>query len=74
MSNNQPLQHSLLELLPNEISDETAYHLSNFVIALATALDEIYFAKTLRYMRDSQHNKQCASAILEDKELEDPPF
>jgi hypothetical protein len=38
-------------ILPDELSDEAAFILTNFVMEVATALDEIYFDKSLRYMR-----------------------
>jgi hypothetical protein len=64
---------NLQELLPDELSDETAYHLANFAMALATAIDEIYFAQTLRYIRSSKLNRTLPSYLC-DEEPSDPPF
>ena len=40
----------LRDLLPEEISDETAYHLVNFMINLASELDVHYFGQMKRYV------------------------
>jgi hypothetical protein len=41
----------LIELLPEEISDEAAWHLVNFISNLALALEDHYFTKLRRYTR-----------------------
>ena len=41
-------------LLPEEISDEAAYHLVNFVSDLNLAVDSRYYAQVRRYIKDSQ--------------------
>lgn len=64
---------TLRELLPEELSDEAAYHLSNFIMALATAFDEIYFAQVLRYIRSSRLPPPVPS-FLKTEEALDPPF
>lgn len=43
----------LHSLLPEEISDESAYHFVNFVSDLASALDSRYFCQLSRYHRDN---------------------
>jgi hypothetical protein len=43
----------LHSLLPEEISDESTYHLVNFVSDLASALDSRYFSQLNRYHRDN---------------------
>ena len=40
---------NLCDLFPDEISDETAYHLVEFFMSIATELDSHYFAQTRRY-------------------------
>lgn len=40
-------------LLPEDISDEAAYHLVNFFMDLALTLESIYFAQTRRYLDDN---------------------
>ena len=64
---------TLRELLPEELSDEAAYHLSNFIMALATAFDDIYFAQTLRYIRSSRPGLS-APPYRNREEDSDPPF
>jgi len=39
-------------LLPEEISDEAAYHLVNFFSDLNLAVDSRYYAQVRRYIRD----------------------
>jgi hypothetical protein len=43
----------LIELLPEKISDEAAYHLVNFISNLAVTLENHYFAQLLRYSREN---------------------
>jgi hypothetical protein len=42
----------LHDLLPEEISDETAVHLTNFVMDLALAIESHYFTQIMRYRRE----------------------
>lgn len=39
----------LHDILPKEISDETAFHLTNFVMDLALAIESHYFTQIIRY-------------------------
>jgi len=64
---------TLKELLPEQLSDEAAYHLSNFIMALATAFDDIYFAQTLRYIRSSRPGLPAPS-YRSTEEDSDSPF
>jgi hypothetical protein len=43
----------LSEILPDEISDEAAYHLVTFFTKLTTELESRYFAQMRRYIRDN---------------------
>jgi hypothetical protein len=43
----------LHDLFPEEISDETAFHLVNFFVNLSSELDSHYFTQTRRYINDS---------------------
>ena len=52
----------LEELLPEEISDETAYHISEFIMALALAVNSYYFANKRRHCKDCRQNKEDYSA------------
>lgn len=64
---------NLHEFLPDEISDEAAYHLSNFVMQIATTLDEIYYCQILRYMRKLESKKANYSSFI-DKNMPETPF
>jgi hypothetical protein len=44
----------LIELLPEEIPDEAAYHLVNFISELAIALENHYFTQLRRYRDNSE--------------------
>lgn len=44
---------NLSEILPEEISDETAYQLVTFFIELTAELESHYFAKMRRYIKDN---------------------
>lgn len=46
------LDTKLIDILPERISDETAYHLINFIVDLAITLENHYFAQLRRYDRD----------------------
>jgi hypothetical protein len=47
----------LIELLPEQISDEAAYHLVNFMNNLAVTLENHYFAQLRRY---TKNNIECS--------------
>ena len=53
---------NLEELLPEDVSDETAFHLANFMMDLALAVDSHYFAQVRRhckkYRRD-RYKRDC---------------
>jgi hypothetical protein len=44
---------NLHDLFPEGISDETAFHLVEFFMSIATELDSHYFPQTRRYRDDS---------------------
>ena len=44
------------DLLPEKLSDESAYHLVNFFMDLATALESCYFAQMHRYINHDKPN------------------
>lgn len=46
--------NNLRALLPEEISDESAYNLVNFFIDLTAELESCYFAQMRRYINDSK--------------------
>ena len=43
----------LCSLLPDKMSDESAYHLVNFAADLALALESYYFCQIRRYHKDN---------------------
>ena len=47
------LNTQLIELLPEEISDEAAYHLVHFMTHLALALENHYFTQLRRYIKEN---------------------
>ena len=47
------LDTKLIDILPERISDEAAYHLINFIAELAITLEDHYFVQLRRYDRDS---------------------
>ena len=55
------------ELLPEKISDETAYHMVNFLMNLALEVESHYFIQIRRYT-DNDHLEY--SSYLQD-ELDD---
>jgi hypothetical protein len=46
----------LIDLLPENISNEAAYHLVNFMMELALALESHYFIQLMRY-HDHEDNQ-----------------
>lgn len=62
-------------ILPDDISDEAAFILTNFVMEVATALDEIYFAKSLRYMRSYKAGPTASpNCSFYDGDPDEAPF
>jgi hypothetical protein len=45
---------NIYDLLPEKISDESAYHLVNFFTNLATELESHYFAQMKRHIDDNR--------------------
>jgi hypothetical protein len=50
------MKTTIHDFLPKEISDETAYHLVNFFMDLAAALDSYYFVQMRRYEYDNNND------------------
>jgi hypothetical protein len=50
----------LIDILPDELPDEAAYHLVNFMIELSLTLESHYFDQLRRYDRDREcvHNQE----------------
>lgn len=46
----------LKQLLPDDISNETAFHLVKFVHGLSLALESIYFDQMLQHTCECEHN------------------
>lgn len=47
------MRANIYDLLPEKISDESAYHLVNFFMDLALELESCYFAQMKRYIDDN---------------------
>lgn len=48
----------LIDMLPDPISDESAYHLVNFIAELAFTLENHYFDQLSRYNREREHERR----------------
>lgn len=59
---------SLKHLLPDDISNETAFHLVKFVHGLSLALESIYFDQML------QHTSECEHDLFSTGEENNNPF
>ena len=73
--------NNLRDLFAEEISDETASHLGNFLYELALAFESSYFGQIKRYNTSvikvhkelmNQNNNQ-AQSMSEEEELQDIP-
>lgn len=53
MSTNPINPTDLISFLPDELSDESAYHLVDFFFKLTAALESHYFGQMQRYVRDN---------------------
>jgi hypothetical protein len=47
----------LIDMLPEELPDEAAYHLVNFMVELALTLENHYYTQLRRYDRDREHER-----------------
>lgn len=52
-------------LLPEEISDETAYNLVNFIAELALLIENKYFLQIRRYYKENIEELQLPEIIKE---------
>ena len=74
------MHDNLRNLLPDNISDETAHQLDNFFYELALAFESIHLGKIMRYqkalieLRDDLVNQHDAQRQQKEEELQDPPF
>lgn len=70
---------SLRKLLPDNLSDESAYHLANFFYELALAFESINLGKIRQYekskieLSDDSLSQDCIQGQPHTKE-QDPPF
>ena len=51
------MRTTIRDLLPEELSDEGAYHLVNFFMNLASELDSHYFAQIRRYVNNDMMDR-----------------
>ena len=63
---------NIYDLLPEKISDESAYHLVNFFMNLATELESHYFAQMRSYANDNM--QPCFPDIHQDQPDNEIPF
>ncbi len=54
------LDTKLIDILPDELSDEAAYHLVNFMVELSLTLESRYFDQLRRYdrAREDERNQE----------------
>lgn len=45
--------NTLVDLLPDEFSDDAAYHLVNFVMELSLTLESRYYKQMMRYAKEN---------------------
>jgi hypothetical protein len=62
------MKPSLQQLLPADISNETAFQLVQFIRGLAFALESIYFDNMLL------HNSECGQDPIPDVMSDENPF
>ena len=64
------------ELFPDDISDETAYHLVNFFYDFALAFESIHLGKVLRYQKAMIEEHQSGPPWDNEDiaDMPDPPF
>ena len=71
---------NLRDLLPEDLSDETAYHFGNFLYELALAFESIYLGRIIRYnksrtdFKNELMQQNNAQSINAEKHLLDPEF
>ena len=72
------MNDALKNLLPENLSDETAYHLVDFFYELAIRFESIYFEQIMRYEKTiiEANNPSIPNESFQNKseELPDPPF
>jgi len=74
------MRNNLRDHFPEDISDETAYHLGNFLYELALAFEAIHLGQIMRYNKsraDDVSNKMKQDSyqgMNAEKELQDLPF
>ena len=72
---------NLRALFPEDISDETAYHCSNFLYELALAFESSYFAQIREYHKSNEdfrnemiEQNSAQSSMNEEQDLVDSEF
>lgn len=45
--------NNLRDLLPDDVSDEVAYHLANFMMELSLAIETRYYTQMKRYAKEN---------------------
>lgn len=58
------MNNNLESILPIDISDESAYHLANFVSELSIMLDSLYLTKMRNYTRKLRKHSQTQKSVM----------
>lgn len=63
-------------LLPDNLSDESAYHLVNFINQLAFLFESTYFGQIMRYEKSKTDLRDplFSQDSEQETDLQDPPF
>ena len=71
------IYEKLIDLLPEEISDESVYYLVNFFMELSTALESHYYPQMKRFMdeyKEMRYRDSMDKSIDSIDDIDDPPF
>lgn len=68
------IDKKLIDLLPEEISDEAAHHLVNFLYDLALMVESLYFGQIMRYWNENNAQSIQPPEILKNKTNPDDSF
>jgi len=70
------MSSDIRELFPDDLSDETAYHLVHFFYDFALAFESMYLGKVLRYQKTivNENHREIPCEVEENTDISDPPF
>lgn len=61
--------NNLADLLPDDVSDEAAYHLANFMMELSLAIETRYYSQMKRYVKKNAIDPFPYSLLPPDEDL-----